>query len=49
MNYSLQAYIKTLPTSTLIQFLQQYNNNDLEENYSYIIPEIQKELNSRET
>ena len=47
MEHTVKAYLERLPTERLEQFLQQYARGELKEDFSYIIPYLQAELDCR--
>ena len=47
MEHSVQSYIKSLPTDKIIEFIKQYNQGKLFDDFDYIIPELEKEINNR--
>ena len=47
MDYSMQAYMRRLPTEKLVSFLQQCRDPEQKETYAYLIPEIEKLLQQR--
>ena len=47
MEHTVNAYLERLPTDRLEQFLQQYAYEEGKEDFSYIIPYMQAELDRR--